>query len=373
MITAFYILLGITGSLVFYTFIGYPALLLFFKKFFSNQKNHKNHSEKINFISHVIAAYNEENVIKEKINNLIKIKHPVDYEVVIVSDGSTDKTEEIVSSFKNSRIKIFRQGRSGKTSAQNLGVEKAKGNVIIFSDANTILDKEAVVKLCEKLEEGYALVGGNVQYASDISNPESFYYRIESYIKKLQGELGSLIGAHGGLYATWKSLYIPLERDDISDLLEPLFLLHKGYRIGFCEKALGYEPPLSPEIKKMIKRRRRIVAQALNSIIKIIKNKKFNPWLLFHLFSYKILRYIVGLNFLVFTISYFALCIYFPYLLIIPLILLILFLLLLLIPFLRGKLISLSKLFLVFIISSILGIMDIVKNRKYTEWIPRSN
>ncbi len=219
-----------------FAFIGYPLLLrcVAFIPF-------RRHAVDESFTPHVsliLSVYNEEDVIGGKIRNFSELHYPADLlEFVIVSDGCTDGTEAIIRSCADvePRIRLFVQHeRGGKTLALNRGVAESRGSVLIFTDANSLFDQDAVVKLVRHFSDtGIGLVSGRSVYLDSAGEGErsgGAYRAYEEMIKEAESALGSIIGADGAIYALRRMLYETLEPRFINDFLHTIQAVLRGYR-----------------------------------------------------------------------------------------------------------------------------------------------
>jgi len=255
---------------------------------------------KLPSVSLIISAYNEENVIEEKLFNSIKLRYPKEkLEIIVVSDGSTDRTDEIVKKFFNKGVTLIRvEGRQGKTACQNIAVEKAKGEIIVFSDANTIYEEKAIEMLITPLVlyPDVGCVSGKLTYISKSAiRKEGLYWRYELLLKKMESTLYSGIGVPGAIYALRKTDYVPLKSDLISDFVEPLEILRLRKKVTkHCGFAEGYEYEPSKDVKKSLSRKRRIFVRAIRGLLyeKELLNPIKYPAASFELISHKIFRWI---------------------------------------------------------------------------------
>ena len=221
-------------------------------------------------------------------------------EIIVISDASDDNTDEIVRNKIESdhRIRLIRQQqRKGKTAGINLAVQDARGEILIFSDANAIYRKDALyelVKYFKNPQVGY-VVGAAVysQDADSFANQsETAYWNRELTLKQLESDFYSVVGGDGAIYAVRKKLFLPLQDDDISDFANPLQVVAGGYKGVFNSRAVCYEDS-ADNFAKEYRRKRRIVNRSLRSVLKYIKNfdlihhRKF----LFMLISHKVLRW----------------------------------------------------------------------------------
>ncbi|WP_119395164.1 glycosyltransferase family 2 protein [Salinibius halmophilus] len=297
MITA---LNAVTLTLIFiclYVYLGYPVLLYFFSKIFNRKTNYDvNHRPSVTLI---VSAFNEEEVIGSKIKNSIKLNYPKDLlEVIVVSDGSTDKTDEIVSSFNEKNIKLFRQeGRLGKTLGLNSALEIAKGEIIVFSDANAIYDLNAIKNIVPHFNDpkvGY-VVGAALYNDDDSSSAsESIYWNYELLIKKWESQLHSVVGGDGAIYAIRKDLWTPLNQHDINDFVNPLQIVSKGYRGIFEEKAKCFENTAG-NLSLEFNRKKRIVGRSFRGLLSVatVLNPLKHGIFSIQVISHKLLRWLV--------------------------------------------------------------------------------
>ena len=309
---------------IFYTFIGYPLLAyLLFRferlryfirvpegagKVFINPEI----SGKIildqrfplkNFtpsVSMIIAAYNEEKFIEEKIKNCLELEYPSDkIEFLFVTDGSTDNTVDIVKKYSEifPNIKLFHQSeRLGKLRAINRVFPFAKNEILIFSDANSYYNKEAIKYLVRPFQfEKVGCVAGEKRVASKNGSVEAegLYWKYESFLKKLDSEIYSIVGAAGEIFAIRKSLFLELPENTINeDFVLTMNIAAKGYRVLYEPKAYSIEEP-TESVFEEFKRRIRISTGGLQAI-SLLKNlfdiKKYK-FLSFQFISHRILRW----------------------------------------------------------------------------------
>ncbi len=218
-----------------YAYAGYPALLKILSIF------HKKPPVKGSltpYVTMIISAYNEENVIAGKIENTLALDYPKDFlEIMVVSDASTDRTEEIAGAYSDRGIRVLRiEGRVGKTSCLNIAVPRAKGEIIVFSDANSEYNPGALKAITSNFTDPeVGCVTGYTRYStsrdSDVSEPVGLYSRLEKITKQLESETGSCVGADGAVFAIRSFLWRPLKVTDINDFVIPLNVVRQGYRV----------------------------------------------------------------------------------------------------------------------------------------------
>lgn len=199
----------------------------------------------------LIAAYNEEKCIAATLNNKLSLVYPQNkLEIIVISDESDDKTDDIVMSFAHRGVKLLRQSpRAGKSSALNLAVPHSNGEIIVFSDANSIYSHDALKKLVRNFadtEVGY-LTGKMIYINPDgttIGDGCSAYMKYENRLRAIETDLGSIVGVDGGIDAMPKKLYTPLRPDQLPDFVQPLMVVEQGYRVVYEPEAFLKEDSL---------------------------------------------------------------------------------------------------------------------------------
>ncbi|MBC7428220.1 MAG: glycosyltransferase family 2 protein [Bacteriovorax sp.] len=293
------VLIVVLLIIMFYSYLGYPLTLLFFS-FFSRHKILKN-DQHLPEVSLLIAAYNEEDTISEKIKNSLELTYPKDkIEIVVVSDGSTDKTDEIVKSFKNSGIRLFRvEGRVGKTEARNQAVQAMRKEIIVFSDATAIYEKDAIQKLVRNFSDPtVGMVSGNLKYFDkghgSMGLATKLYWNYEKMIKKAQSKLFTLTGAVGCINAFRRNLYHVLPPNIIEDFTEPLMIVAQDYRIVYEEEAVSYERTTQKPSQEF-SMRVRVIRGGMKGLIYAFRRLTFkkHSFVLFQLFGHKVLRWLM--------------------------------------------------------------------------------
>lgn len=223
-----------TLALLLYAFAGYPLVLRALAA--AAPKRRVLDETRLPSVSIVLSVYNEERVIREKIDNFYSLDYPPEkLEMVIVSDKCSDRTDEIIGSLGGDRIRLLVQKkRSGKTLNLNKGVAEAKGEIIVFTDANSMFDRDAVRKLVRHFADPeIGLVSGRSIYLNSANSSEEtggVYRRYEDYIKEQESRVCSIIGADGAIYALRKSLYEPLVPEHINDFIHTIQAVMKGQR-----------------------------------------------------------------------------------------------------------------------------------------------
>ena len=254
------------------------------------------------YISIIIPAYNEEKSIERKILNTMALEYPKDkVEIFVGSDGSNDESATLVKKFANRGVQLldFKANR-GKTAVQNDLVRRSKGEILIFTDAASFLQRDAIKEIVKSfVDERVGCVAGRMRFVdtdpSLTTQSQSLYWRYELKIRELESNLGSLIGVDGPLYAVRRDSYVPLENNIISDLLTPLLVLEQGKKVVLEPNAIVDENP-TLKTGEEFATRRRITLRGLVGLSAYIEllNPFKHPMLAFQIFFHKILRWFVG-------------------------------------------------------------------------------
>ncbi|RZL50961.1 MAG: glycosyltransferase family 2 protein [Pedobacter sp.] len=299
MIIAFWISL----FLVVYTFVGYGLLLFFIIKIKRLFVKPFRFSEKFELpsVTILIAAWNEEEMIVEKINNTLQLDYPKEkLQIIFITDGSTDSTPDLIRPFKEVEL-LHTNARDGKMAAIKRAIPYANGDIMVFTDANTFLNKVAIKALVKHYEnEKVGAVAGEkrifVEATADASSAgEGFYWKYESKLKQWDYELYSNVGAAGELFSIRTALYQPVESDTIiDDHMIAMRIAENGYIIAYEPGAYATETA-SADTKEELKRKIRIAAGGIQSIFRL--KKAANPFnyatLTFQYISHRVLRWTV--------------------------------------------------------------------------------
>lgn len=294
----------VTIGIIFYTYFGYPLFTLFLSLFVNNPVNKRDIEPTVTFL---ITAYNEEKSIKQKLENTLSLDYAKDkLEIMVASDGSIDRTDDIVKEFDAKKVILYRvEGRVGKTQTQNQAVKAAKGDIVIFSDATTTYRKDAIRKLVRNYNDpSVGAVSGRYEYINPTGAPVGLgtilFWKYENFVKSRQTRIKTITGCCGCIYSVLRTLYEPLPKDIISDLVEPLKILEKGYRIAFEQEAVAHE--ITEETpSEEFSMRVRVITRAMNGLlyVKSLLNPMKYPFVSMQLISHKILRWLIPLFLLI--------------------------------------------------------------------------
>jgi len=295
-----------------YTYAGYP-LFVTFLSLFAKKEVKKGFYEP--YVTVLITAYNEEKNIASKLENTIGLDYPKEkMEIIVASDGSTDKTEEIVRSFGPEGVRLIRvEGRAGKTETQNQAVKQAQGEIIIFSDATTKYEINSIRNIVRNYNDAsIGAVSGRYEYVNPTGAPVGLgtilFWKYENSVKSRQTQIRTVTGCCGCIYSVRRVLYEPLPRDIISDLVEPLKILEKGYRIAFEPEAVAYEETTETS-KEEFSMRVRVISRGMHGLWYM--RRLFNPikygFVSFQLVSHKVLRWMISFGLPLLLVSNFFL------------------------------------------------------------------
>lgn len=269
-------------------------------------------------VSVIIAAYNEEKSILDRLRNFINLDYPEKkIELVIVSDASTDSTNRFVEDFieKNRMNNISLVNlpiRVGKSEAIVKGVQNASGEIVVFSDANTQFDSSAIKELVKCFNDRQVGgVSGQVKILEkddfSTSRGEGLYWRIENFIKRKETLIHSVMGADGSIYAIRKRLFVPLERGIAysDDFIVSMLVVPQGFRLVYAPNAIAYEES-SKDFVSEFKRKIRSTSGGLHGYQMLWNKGMFNPinspiW--WQLISHRLVRFAVPWAMIVVLIS----------------------------------------------------------------------
>jgi biofilm PGA synthesis N-glycosyltransferase PgaC len=286
----------LSGLTVVYTFVGYGILITLLARFVNRPCLRQPITPSVTLI---VPAYNEETVIAEKLDNCLQLDYPLGkLETVVVADGSNDRTCEIVSQYASRGVRLLYQPeRRGKIAAMNRAVPFTLSEVLIFSDANAMLEPQAIRMLVANLADPkVACVGGEkrIKRAASIqAQGEGAYWRYEAYLKRLDSRINTAIGAIGELFAIRRELYQPMEDDLlIEDFVLTMKLVAQGWRVVYEPGAITWEEA-SPSLAGEWRRRVRMAAGGFQAIGRL--KDMLNPLrglAAFQYISHKVLRWL---------------------------------------------------------------------------------
>jgi len=284
-----------------YTYAGYPLLVLALSRLRPRAvRRGEGHEPSV---SVVITAYNEERDLAAKLENTLALDYPKDkLEVIVASDCSADRTDEIARSFASRGVRLHRQPtRRGKTAAQNAAVALARGEVILFSDATTMYQPDVLRVMAPSFADpSVGCVAGRLVYVdpegTSTGQGARSYWGYETFLKQHESRACSLIGASGCLYAVRRSAYVPLYEEACSDFIIATELFEQGLRTVYEPGAVSVEET-NRRADKELKMRVRVIAQTYTDLWR--HRRMLNPlrggFYSIELLSHKVMRYAVPL------------------------------------------------------------------------------
>ena len=312
--------------IIFYTFAGYAFVLYFLVKIRRLIKGKRSvtplrtHYPSLTL---VVAAYNEESLMAEKIRNTLALEYQKDkLKLLFITDGSSDNTPGIVRQYDQIQL-MHSPERKGKINAIHRAMQQVDSEIVVYTDANTFLNSEALLYIARHYADpSVGAVSGEKRVmqdeVADATAGEGFYWKYESTLKKWDSELYSVVGAAGELFSVRRSLYRNVESDTIlDDFMISMLIAGQGYRIIYEPDAYASELS-SDNIREELKRKIRIAAGGIQSILRLkpLLNPVAYPVLSFQYISHRVLRWTVTpfLMILAFLINI-AICIQEPSLL----------------------------------------------------------
>lgn len=292
--------------IVFYTYLGYGIILYLsvkLKELFAGSDTAKKTatSHPLPEVTLFIAAFNEEEVVNEKMKNCLEINYPPDkLHIVWVTDGSTDETNKTLATrWKEDATVYFEPKREGKTAAINRGMKFISTPIVVFTDANTMINSNAVAEIVAAFQNPQiGCVAGEKRIDSGdksqaASGGEGIYWKYESTLKALDSRLYSAVGAAGELFAIRRELFEEMKQETLlDDFILSMRIAMKGYKIAYCSKAYAIEKG-SANMHEEEKRKVRIAAGGLQSIwqLRALLNPFHYGILSFQYISHRVLRW----------------------------------------------------------------------------------
>jgi len=360
-------------------FFLYPLIISFKKKEGRKRNAVKNCFP---YVSYIIPVHNEEKIIEKKIRNVFSLNYPKEkMEVIVANDHSTDESVSIVKKlileFEGLKL-IDVKKRGGKVNVQNEAAKVSNGEILVFSDANTMWDRDSLKKLISCLNErGISCACGRIIYTnereSEVSSSEGLYWKLENKLKEFESNFYSLTAINGGIYAIRRKDYIFLNPMFSHDIAFPILLAKKKERTIFCKNALAFErsgTTMRDEWKRKTRMFGRIYYFMFKNPLLFLNPFFYDLKFYFSLFSHRIIRYTLPLwHVLLFISSAFLIRediifnLFFH--------LQVLFIIFSLLGYFFGKKIKILNLFLyytVFILSMIVGFVNFVTGRVKPYW-----
>jgi cellulose synthase/poly-beta-1,6-N-acetylglucosamine synthase-like glycosyltransferase len=284
-----------------YAYFGFPALMALLTATRRRDRGGVEPPGSPTVVTVIVAAYNEEQSIGQKIRNVLASDYPPELlDVLVVSDASTDGTDAIARSFEADGVRlIVQERRRGKTAGLTRAIALARGEVVVFTDANATFPSDTIGTLVGHFRQpSIGLVTGYTKYVAtstgEIAEATNAYTSLERVIKAAESRWGCCVGADGAVFAMRRSLYQPLDDDDINDFVMPLGVIEDGYQCVLAEDAFCSENP-GKSLESEFRRQTRITNRTLRAIwrrVHLLNPVKFGLFSFF-LFSHKLVRFLV--------------------------------------------------------------------------------
>lgn len=294
------LLFKVSLGLLLHHFFLFPIILFLWAKLKPAPGIKKNH-DYLPTVTLLISARNEASGIAEKIENSLALAYPPEkLKIVIVANGCTDNTAQIARNYTDRGVQVLEYGAVGKSIAQNLAVPETTGEIIVFSDANTLYEPQSIREITAQFADSRvgAVSGHHVHVGEKEAlsrETEKVYYGIaEKFLKEFESHIGGLISAAGSIYAVRRDLYVPVKKECTSDFIEPLLVQMRGYRVAFAENARSLEVMEASE-EEEYRRKIRVVRHGVSSILLYPQLLNFfrYPRITFLVLSHKMLRWLV--------------------------------------------------------------------------------
>lgn len=304
------ILFWVSLCIVFYSYVGYGIVLYLYIKIrnaLSPRKKTIEYSSELPTVTLLVALYNEEDIVGRKIENTFELDYPPEkLQIVFITDGSTDRTNEIIERYPRIKL-LFTPGRAGKVAAINRAMEMVDNPITIFCDANTFLNKQAIREIVKHYHDPLVgAVSGEKKVLAELSSGdanakhaagagEGLYWKYESFLKKLDSSFYTVVGAAGELFSLRTHLFTPVNNDVLlDDFIISMNICKNGYRVVYEPKAYACEAP-SFNLKEEQKRKIRISAGGIQSILMLLPLLNIFKYgrLSFQYISHRVLRWAV--------------------------------------------------------------------------------
>jgi cellulose synthase/poly-beta-1,6-N-acetylglucosamine synthase-like glycosyltransferase len=296
-VTAALVVFWISLAVCAYVYFGYPALLWLVARFRTRPVRE---AEVFPSATFVIAAFNEEGNIARKIENTLSLDYPADkIEVLVVSNGSTDRTESIVAGWSDRRVRLIALPKPGKMEALNEGASAARGDVLVFTDADFFLDSHSLREIARKFADPDVggVCGARRPFVRDAGENtaagEGMYHRWDRWQKIQESRIGSVFAADGLLYAIRRELFVPValtsQADDIAISTAVVF---QGKRLLFEPKATAWEEA-TIEAPEEFRRKIRVTNHSVRALLAVGSRLFTSGFYSLELLSHKLVRHFI--------------------------------------------------------------------------------
>jgi cellulose synthase/poly-beta-1,6-N-acetylglucosamine synthase-like glycosyltransferase len=288
------IVFWVAAGLIVYAHLGYPLLLWVLAAIFGEGRANAEPTGELPRVSLIIPAYDEEEVIERKIANARALDYPADLiEIVVASDGSTDRTAELAR--QTGAARVLELPRGGKVAALNEAVRQTEGAILAFSDANSYWRSDALRRLVDRF------AGGRVGYAcgrvrfdgGEGGNQEGLYWRYEMAVRSRETRLAGITAGNGAIYAVRRDAYIELDPSRGQDIGFPFELTKRGWRAVYEPEAVA-EERMAPTVEGEFRRKRRMMWGLWDVMLRwgMLDPRGYGPVYAFEIYSHRLLRYL---------------------------------------------------------------------------------
>jgi cellulose synthase/poly-beta-1,6-N-acetylglucosamine synthase-like glycosyltransferase len=282
------------AGLIVFAHLGYPLVLRGLVAVFGEDEPGGEPGGELPTVSLIVAAYDEEAVIERKVANARALEYPKDrLEIIVASDGSTDRTAELARS-AGADI-VLELPRGGKVAALNGAVDRASGVILVFSDANSFWRPDALRRLVARFADervGYAC--GQVRFVGgEGGNQEGLYWRYELAVRRMESRLAGITAGNGGIYAVRREAYIKLDPSRGQDIGFPFELTKRGWRAVYEPTAVA-EEKMAPTVEGEFRRKRRMMWGLWDVMLKwgMLDPRGYGPAYALEIYSHRLLRYL---------------------------------------------------------------------------------
>jgi cellulose synthase/poly-beta-1,6-N-acetylglucosamine synthase-like glycosyltransferase len=285
----------VCAALLLYAQLGYPLLLALLERLLGRARPGAAWSDPLPKVSAIVAAYNEQEVIAQRIANLRSLDYPAErLQVIVASDGSSDRT---VSRARSAGADVVLElPRGGKIRAQDAAVRLAEGEILVFSDANAAWEPDALTRLVDAFGDakvGYAC--GKVSFVDATgTNQEGLYWRYEMWLRRMESALHSVTSGNGAIYATRREAYLEVDPLAGHDLSFPFNMVKRGWTAVYVPAARASEK-MAPSIEGEFRRKRRMARRTWPTLFSggLMSPRGYSPLYALMIFSHRVLRYLV--------------------------------------------------------------------------------
>jgi glycosyltransferase involved in cell wall biosynthesis len=303
-----YVTFVLSAILIIFPFVIYPLSLKFISLFIHKEKDRNISDDELPVVTLVITAYNEEKVIKRKLEEAECYEYPEGkFDIIVASDDSTDLTNDIVQDFISKRTiggfpkvnLLLVKGRRGKTVAQNVAVKSAEGEIVAFSDTNSTWDPFALKHMMKHfVNSNVGYVCGQLKYintdADMTSRAEGMYWNFDLEVRKLESQISSVVGGNGAIYAIKKGLYVELPPLLSHDGFMPTKMVLQGATAKYEEKAIAFEKASESSDDEFNRKVRMQRGQPWKKYTDIQKFNIFKyGWFSYFYFGHKYVKYLL--------------------------------------------------------------------------------